>query len=1102
MLPLDGHAPLSSFMSTFTNRWVQGLTLLAACLIVMTMALLYWTINRKISIEKEEMRQHFQYIVGDINAMQDALLWATDIEEFSGLQQMEYPMKLERYRHETNPGFEAYVVTHPITGLSYQLAFRSLNSEEANRKEAVAISALSDLILLRFLSRLSKFEAGRLPINLLDLQDGKRVAFGCDLPLAGGAVIAGYACIYNDEQLFKIIRSRRKNENRAVFWKELRRSDGHNGLVAFAKVNEPISFVHGDWWVSASWSFQNVPQFPHIVGGHGHSPTFFEVYSPEGELLTARIQPPQALIAGIEFLRDSSIVQFASKEGWAIKYKLSYINIFRELYPQLAMFGLLLMGCIVVACLVLRWYFKRHYLPAVEQRRRTIESEEFARGVIDVAQVAMCVVDCRTSKPLKVNTLAREWLGSDEELYRLARSWVASYGAKGSGTAIVSLSIRNRHFSGCFALARYEDHDVLLCTLSDISAHVRAQESLEWAKRVADQSSAAKSAFLATMSHEIRTPLYGVLGTLELLSETHLSGEQRSYLDTTLRSAGILLHIIGDVLDMSKIESGTIELNEAEFSPVDLTEIVAQAYTATASNKGLSLHCVVTPEVPRAVLGDAGRVRQVLNNLLSNAIKFTEIGRTRISLDAEPGTEGHKILTWRVSDTGIGISMQDQIRLFEPFFQVRSEPGAAGGTGLGLAICKSLIDLMGGTLDVASKVGDGSTFSVSIEVPVVDGDIAVAPACDLPNMAVVVRAPTVELRRHYRQWLERWGVQCDSEVFEPTTQDRVLLNVSPDLMTPLQWPGRQIVATERGPLQPQRQSGVVCVSSHSLAALAQALAMAANRSDAGGDSPDSAISDGYPPQMREAPSLPVHQPRALGLRVLLAEDSAINQEVLRRQLKALGCSVVVRGDGVGALKAWDDNKFDVLLTDVNMPGIGGPELINRLRHGGMQKPIICVTANAQQHLGRAAEYSAVDAWLVKPITLRTLQDCLQRTVANRLPNGSRSLPTEPMDDSGHEGLDDDIPSFMHGIFQAAMEVDGAIVRRCLEEGDHAGLKVAIHRVRGGLVMAGQENFAQDWLEAEERLETGMPLDEDDVKHVFAIVSALEMLLSRLRLKEA
>lgn len=1069
----------------------------------MTMALFYWTINKEISIEKEEMHKHFQYVVGDINAVQGGLLWATDIEEFSGLQQMEYPMKLERYRHETNPGFEAYAVTHPITGLYYQLAFRSQNSEVANRTEAVAISALSDLILLRFLSRLSGFEVGRLPINLLDLKDGKRVAFGCELPLAGRTATFWQPCVHDDEQLSKIIRSRKKTENRVVFWKELRLSNGQNGLVAFAKVNEPMSFVRGDWWVSASWSFQNVPQVPHVVGGHGHLPSSFEVYSPEGELLTAPIQSPRALIAGVEFLSDSSIVQFVSKEGWTIKYKLSYTDIFRELCPQLATLGLLLAGCIIVAYLVLRWYFKRHYLPAVEQRRRTIESEEFARGVIDVAQVAMCVVDCQTCKPLKVNALAREWLGSDEELHRLARSWVASYGAKGSGMAVVSLSIRNRHFSGCFAHARYEDHDVLLCTLSDISTHVRAQESLEWAKRVADQSSAAKSTFLATMSHEIRTPLYGVLGTLELLAETNLSLEQRSYLDTTQRSAGILLHIIGDVLDMSKIESGIIELNQAEFSPVDLTEIVAQAYTATAFSKALSLHCVVSPEVPRTVLGDACRVRQVLNNLLSNAIKFTEIGRVRISLDAEPGADGRKKLTWRVSDTGIGISAQDQTRLFEPFFQVQSEPGAAGGTGLGLAICKSLVDLMGGTLDVASKVGDGSTFSVSIELPLVDGDIAVAPACNLPNMEVVVRAPTVELRRHYRQWLERWGVQCDSEVFEPTkTQDRLLLNVSPDLMTPLQWPGRQIVATERGPLQPQWQSDVVCVSSHSLAALAQALAMAASRSGGGGDSSEGAISDVYPQQMLEAPSLPVHQPSALGLRVLLAEDSAINQEVLKRQLKALGCSVVVRGDGVGALKAWDDNKFDVLLTDVNMPGIGGPELISRLRHEGMQKPIICVTANAQQHLGRAAEYSGVDAWLVKPIALRTLQACLQRTVANRLSSDSSSFQAEVIDGSGHDGIDHDIPSFMHGIFQAAMDVDLAIIRRCLEEDDHAGLKVAIHRVRGGLVMAGQENMALDWLGAEERLETRMPLGEEDVKHIFAIVSALEMLLKRLQLKEA
>ncbi|MFY3310520.1 ATP-binding protein [Achromobacter ruhlandii] len=1088
-------------MSTFTNRWAQSLALLAACLIATTMALFYWTVDREVSIEKEEMQKHFQYIVSDILALQDALIWATDIEEFDHLPLPLYPLKLARQRHQIDPALQAYSVTNSVTGLSSQLTFRSLGSEESNLEEAEAVSALSNLVLARFLLRLTRFEVDRLPINLLDLKEGRRAAFGCDLPFVGEAPSSRRACAYADDQLARVMRSRRKNANQVVFWSGFGGGGERHGLIAFAKVNEQRSFVQGDWWVSASLNFKDMPQFPHVVGGHGQLPSSYEVYSPEGELLTASIAQAGPLLAGVEFLRDSCIIEFTSKEGWKIRYRLSYINILRELYPQLAVLGLLLaVGCMAVY-LFSRWYFRRYCQPAVQQRQRIIESEEFARGVIEVAQVAMCVVDRRTGKPLKVNALAKAWLGDDDNVQRLARNWVATYGAKGTGMQTVALNIGNRHFSGCFAHARYEEHDVLLCTLLDISAHVKAQESLEWEKRVADQSSAAKSAFLAMMSHEIRTPLYGVLGTLELLSETRLSPEQKGYLDTTQRSAGILLRIIGDVLDMSKIESGVIELNEAAFSPLELTEMVAQAYTATAINKALSLHCIISPEVPGTVLGDADRVRQVLNNLLSNAIKFTEIGRVRISLDAEPGADGRANLIWRVSDSGIGISSQDQARLFEPFFQVRAEPGMACGTGLGLAICKSLVDLMGGGIEVDSKLGDGSTFSVCLALPRVDDGIAVSPALDLPNVSVVVRAPTVELRRHYRQWLERWGVQCDGEDFEAMQgQERVLLNVSPELMTPLHWSGRQIVATERGPLQPQRLAGVVCVCSHSLVGLAQALSMAMAEAQEGGLSAERAVTDAQPRKLLDVPSLPTQLLRSTGLRVLLAEDSPINREVLKRQLKSLGCSVVIRSDGVSALKAWDADKFDVLLTDVNMPGLGGPELIGRLRQEGMDKPIICVTANAQVHQGRGAEYPGVDAWLVKPISLRALQECLLHTVVARLPSGGREPRGVSADPPGPRCIDEDIPGFLHGIFQSAMQVDLHVIRRCLDARDETGLWAAVHRIRGGLVMAGQEKMAQNWQELEERLETGIPLEEEDIERIQAAVGVLETLLNRLQTK--
>ncbi|MHC3910399.1 Sensor histidine kinase RcsC [Achromobacter marplatensis] len=1088
-------------MSTHTNRGLQGLVLLAASLIVMTISLFYWTVTREISIEKKEMREHFHHVVDDISALQTSLLRAIEVETIDKFPPTMYYMDLKRQTPSDESITETYSAVYRVTGLTLQIVFPTRGDEAANRDEARRISMFAFLVLSRFRSSLNTTSLGKVPIALFDLKNGSRVVFGCTREDADALIGASHLCVRDPDNLVKTMRERRGSANRVVYWGGAAHAQNGPMLAAYAKIKDslnPDSITRGEWWIAATLDFADAPQFPHISAADGKESPSFEIHSQDGRVLTPQIAPPRALIPGVELLHDASILRTESQNGWAAEYRLSYITIFDTLYRQLAAIAMLTLVSGVVALLFMKWYFKRYYEPVYKQRQRIEESEAFARGVIDVAQVAMCVLGRPSGEILRANALASEWLGDKDELNKLGRSWVNRYAQGDTTEESVSLNIKNRHLSGYFAQTRYEDHDALLCTFSDVSAHVKAQESLSTAKQVSDQASAAKSVFLATMSHEIRTPLYGVLGTLELLSETPLSVEQKSYLDTTQRSAGMLLGIIGDVLDMSKIESGVVELKIDTFSPLELTEMVTQAYTATASNKALSLHCVVHSRIPRAVRGDADRIRQILSNLLSNAIKFTEVGRLRISLDLHHASDTRATLVWRISDSGIGIPDEDQSKLFDPFFQVYAEPGMTSGTGLGLAICKSLVELMGGRIDVVSKLGVGSTFSVTIDFPLVDAAIAVEPAEDLHDLEVVVRAPTVELRRHYRQWLEQWGVQCNTEATALQKADggAVLLNVSPDLTPPMLWHGMQIIATEKGPLQPQRQPNAVRVSSYSLGALADALVIVArHRNDA---PPAHHVSDsGIPAQpFTEADANPTQRLRGLGLRVLVAEDSAINQEVLKRQLTSLGCSVTLCSDGVAALKAWSNEKFDLLLTDVNMPGLGGPELIGRLRKQGMNKPIICVTANAQPSGGGAGGQSGIDAWLVKPIKLQTLQTCLLRVVADGAP-GLAEAPE--VFDAAPDGVDaaGKIPSFMLGIFLSAMEEDAALMRRCSRDGDHAGLKSALHRVRGGLVMSNQEQLAARCQDIENQLHEG-PQDGESTRRVAGFIDALEALLDRLQ----
>lgn len=331
-------------------------------------------------------------------------------------------------------------------------------------------------------------------------------------------------------------------------------------------------------------------------------------------------------------------------------------------------------------------------------------------------------------------------------------------------------------------------------------SNMRVAAELETAQRDAIAANEAKSAFLAVMSHELRTPMNGVLGMARALQRTRLDARQQTYVDTILRSGDGLLSILNDVLDISKIEAGRMELEVVAFDPKELGDQVVELWAEGARAKQLTLTCEADPQLPPRVLGDETRVRQIVMNLVSNALKFTETGSIRLEFAAAPGADGDGGIEIRVVDTGLGMTPQQQGRLFTPFVQAESSTARRfGGTGLGLAICRDLATRMGGEIGVESEAGRGSTFRVWLPLPAAEPAATedAAPAA-LPALRILVADDNPINQAVARAVLEAAGVTIETagdgaEVLERLRRepfDLVLMDVHMPLMDGVEAVGR------------------------------------------------------------------------------------------------------------------------------------------------------------------------------------------------------------------------------------------------------------------------------------------------------------------------
>jgi PAS domain S-box-containing protein len=342
------------------------------------------------------------------------------------------------------------------------------------------------------------------------------------------------------------------------------------------------------------------------------------------------------------------------------------------------------------------------------------------------------------------------------------------------GHVTIGFENRYRHIDGSWRVLRWTaapvpDRGLMICAARDVTEMIETQEAMKLAKDLAEETARAKSEFLATMSHEIRTPMNGVLGMLSLLAETELSVTQTDYVKTAASSGNTLLSLINDILDLSKLESGGLELERRPFDLRLLVDESVASMAMIARNKGLRLRYQIDALLPRMVVGDSLRTRQVLLNLLGNAVKFTTTGEVLVDVAVVSQAEGKVEVCLSVKDTGIGIAPESAARLFSPFAQADSSTTRKfGGTGLGLAICRRLVASMGGTIDFESSQGQGTVFRVLVQWPVagVDDVVPGTPGPTVlpmpsPGLRVLVVEDNLVNQKVLVAMLTKYGVACD-----------------------------------------------------------------------------------------------------------------------------------------------------------------------------------------------------------------------------------------------------------------------------------------------------------------------------------------------------